>query len=65
MKMLLAPAPEELESTIPSLLKKRNETKFHTGNLQKELWGRFTSGRPQYPRQNENEINLAMSEAWA
>jgi hypothetical protein len=32
---------------------------------QKELWGHFTSGQPQYPRQNENEINLALSEAWA
>jgi hypothetical protein len=27
--------------------------------------GYFTSGQPQYLRQNENEINLALSEAWA
>jgi hypothetical protein len=65
VKMLLAPPPEELGSTILFLLKKRNEAKFHTDNLQKELWGHFTSGQPQYPRQNENEINLALSEAWA
>ena len=65
VKMLLALAPEALGSTILFLLKKRNEAKFHTGNLQKELWGRFTSGRPQHPRQNENEMNLAMLEAWA
>jgi hypothetical protein len=39
VKMLLAQAPEELGSTILFLLKKRNEAKFHTGNLQKELWG--------------------------
>jgi transcriptional regulator with XRE-family HTH domain len=65
VKMLLALAPEELGSTLLFLLKKRNEPKFHTGNLQKELWGLFTSGQSQYPRQNENEINLALSEAWA
>jgi hypothetical protein len=41
VKVMLAQAPEDLESTI---LKKRSETMFHTGNLQKELWGRFTSG---------------------
>jgi hypothetical protein len=64
VKMLLALGPEELASTILFLLKKRNEAKFHTGNLQKELWGHYTSGQPQYPRQNENEINLALSEAW-
>ena len=63
--MLLALVPEALGSTILFLLKKRNEAKFHTGNLQKELRGHFTSGQPQYPRQNENEINLALSEAWA
>jgi hypothetical protein len=65
VKMLLALAPEELASTILFLLKKRNEAKFHTGNLPKELWGHHTSGQPQYPRQHENEINLALSEAWA
>ena len=58
VKMLLALAPEELGSTILFLPKKRNEAKFHTGNLQNELRGHFTSGQPQYPRQNENEINL-------
>jgi len=38
VKMLLALAPEDLASTILFLLKKRNEAKFHTGNLQKQLW---------------------------
>ena len=37
--LLLALAPEELASTILFLLKKPNEAKFHTGNLQKTLWG--------------------------
>jgi hypothetical protein len=36
VKMLLALAPEELASTILFLLKKRNEAKFHTGNLQRD-----------------------------
>jgi hypothetical protein len=33
LRMLLALPPEELPSTILFLLKKRNEAKFHTGNL--------------------------------
>jgi hypothetical protein len=65
VQMLLALTPEELAEKMLFLLKKRNEAKFHTGNLQKELWGHYTSGQPQYPRQHENEINLALSEAWA
>jgi hypothetical protein len=48
--MLLALAPEELAVTILFLLKKRNDTKFHLGNLQNELCGHFTSGQPQYPQ---------------
>jgi uncharacterized protein (TIGR02391 family) len=65
VRMLLALAPEELAATILLLLKKRNEAKFHTGNLQRELWAHSTAGQPQYPRLHENEINLALSEAWA
>jgi hypothetical protein len=41
----------ELPRTILFLLKKRNDTKFHPGNLQNKLWGHFTSGQPQYPPQ--------------
>jgi len=65
VRMLLALAPEELAATILFLLKKRNDTKFHPGNLQNELWGHFTSGQPQYPQQYANEINQALAEAWA
>lgn len=64
VQMLLALTPEELAEKMLFLLKKRTDAKFHPGNLQKELWGHFTSGQPQYPRQQENEINLALSEAW-
>jgi hypothetical protein len=39
VKMLLELAPEELGSTILFLLKKRNEAKFHTGNLRKNCGG--------------------------
>src|SRR5271167_2872149 len=65
VKVLLALTPEELAAKMLFLLKKRNDAKFHAGNLQKELWGHFSSGQPQYPRQYENEINLALAEAWA
>ena len=33
--------------------------------METETQSIFTTGQPQYPRQNENEINLALSEAWA
>ena len=65
VKVLLALTPEELAAKMLFLLKKRNDAKFHAGNLQKELWGHYSSGQPPYPRQYENEINLALSEAWA
>jgi uncharacterized protein (TIGR02391 family) len=64
VKMLLALTPEELAANMLFILKKRNDGKFHPGNLQKELWAHYTSGQPPYPRQYENEINLALSEAW-
>lgn len=64
VQVLLALTPEELAEKMLFILKKRNDPKFHPGNLQKELWGHFTSGQPQYPRHRENEINLALSEAW-
>ena len=41
VRMLLALAPEELAATILFLLKKRNETKFHPGNLQRRVMGTF------------------------
>src|ERR1700733_2388761 len=65
VRMLLALAPEERAATILFLLKKRNDTKFHPGNLQNELWGHFAFGQPQYPAQCANEINQALAEAWA
>ncbi len=65
VKVLLALTPEELAAKMLFLLKKRNDAKFHAGNLQKELWGHYSSGQPPYPRQYEYEINLALSEAWA
>jgi hypothetical protein len=64
VQVLLALTPEELAAKTLFLLKKRNDAKFHPGNLQKELWGHFTSGQPPYSRQYENEINLALAEAW-
>ncbi|MGA8621957.1 MAG: hypothetical protein WB660_25960 [Candidatus Sulfotelmatobacter sp.] len=65
VKMLLAPAPEEIGSTILFLLKKRNEAKFHTGNLQKELWVHFHVRPAAISTAERKRINLALSEAWA
>jgi hypothetical protein len=65
VQMLLALAPEELAATMLFILKKRREVKFHPGNLHNELWAHGTSGQPQYPRQYDNEISLALAEAWA
>ena len=65
VQMLLALTPEELGAKMLFLLRKRNDAMFHPGNLQNELWGSLHSNQPQYPRQFENEISLALSEAWA
>jgi hypothetical protein len=42
--VLLALTLEELAKKM-LLLKKRNDPKFCPGNLQRELWGHFTSGQ--------------------
>lgn len=65
VQMLLALTPEELAAKMLFLLRKRSEAMFHPGNLQNELWGHVGSNQPQYPREYENEISLALAEAWA
>lgn len=62
--MLLALAPEELAAKMLSLLRKRGHT-FHPGNMEGELWGDASRGRPGYPRERQAEIELALAEAWA
>jgi uncharacterized protein (TIGR02391 family) len=63
--LLLALEPEELAAKMLFLLRQRGEPMFHPGNLQNEIWGDATRGQVGYPRQRENEIRLALAEAWA
>lgn len=63
VQMLLALTPEELASKMLFLLRKRGERMFHPGNLEIELWP--SHSQPEYPRQHEGEISLAIAEAWA
>ncbi len=71
--MLLALEPEELGAKMLFLLRKRQEkanqtqTDFHLSNLLGELWQRsnLPGQTSPYPGQLQNEINLAISEAWS
>jgi hypothetical protein len=64
VQMLPALTPEELaeKDALPFEEEKRFEVSPRQ-SPQRTL-GHFTSGQPQYPRQYENETNLALSEAW-
>src|SRR5438445_10930613 len=63
VQMLLALGPEELGAKMLFLLRNRSDAMFHPGNLQNELWNGFH--QPRYPREYENEVGLALAEAWA
>jgi uncharacterized protein (TIGR02391 family) len=63
--LLLALEPEELAAKLLFLLRQRGEPMFHPINLQGEVWGDTTRGQAGYPRQHEEEIDLALAEAWA
>ena len=64
VKMLLALTPEELGAKMLFLLRKRNNAvRFHPGNELNELWNGFY--QPRYPREHQEEIGLALAEAWA
>src|SRR5436305_1312464 len=67
VQMLLALSPEELAAKMLFLLRKRREEMFHPGNLQGELWQlpHAPNQTPQYPRQYEKAISVAIEEAWA
>jgi uncharacterized protein (TIGR02391 family) len=66
VEMLLALAPEELAAKMLSLIHKRHDwLQFHPDNMESELWGDSTRGRPGYPRERHSEIELAIAEAWA
>jgi len=64
-EFLLALEPEELAAKILFLLRQRKDPMFHPDNLQNEMWGDSTRNQVGYPRERENEIGLAIVEAWA
>lgn len=63
--LLLALEPEELAAKLLFLLRKQGEPMFNLDGLLSGLWGDTTRGYVGYPRQRENEIGLALAEAWA
>jgi uncharacterized protein (TIGR02391 family) len=64
--IVLSLQPEELGVKLLFLLRQRGEPRFHPFNLQGELWFRDPSrGLQGYPREREEEIKLALSEARA
>ncbi len=69
VNMLLALTPEELASKMLFLLRKRREETFNLGNLHNELWQQHSMHNPnrppQYPREQQQRVDLAIDEAWA
>jgi len=63
--LLLAMQPEELGAKILFLLRKRMQGLFHFGNMEGELWQPSRANQPQYPREMQSQIRLALVEAWA
>lgn len=68
--VLLAMEPDELGTKLLLLAKGRrlrteNQGMLHPGNLDGELWGDPSRGVVGYPRERQEEITLALAEAWA
>lgn len=68
---LLSMEPEELGAKLLFLLRRRNgcsQQPFLFSNLIGELWPQnypYLSDQQIYPREQEDQINLALAEAWA
>lgn len=62
---LLGLEPEELGAKILFLLRQRSGGRFHPNNLNNELWGQTAPDQPRYPREKSEQIELAISEAFA
>ncbi len=60
---LLAQEPEELASILLLLMRRRGDQKFLLEGAIHELWG--TSNAPQYAKEREYQVNMAIIEAWA
>jgi uncharacterized protein (TIGR02391 family) len=64
--VMLALEPEELAAKMLFLIRSRSDAgMFNTNNLRIELWSQSFSGRHQYPRERQKEIDLALAEALA
>ncbi|WP_195904370.1 hypothetical protein [Burkholderia cenocepacia] len=66
--VLLVLEPEELAGKMLLLLRARGEHQlFNVGTLRTELWDRHAAlaGRPQYPQNRSQEVDLAIAEALA
>lgn len=68
VEALLALEPEELAGKMLLLLHARGERQmFNVGTLRTELWDHHIAqaGRPQYPQNRHEEVDLAIAEALA
>ncbi len=64
VEALLALEPEELGAKLLFLAKTRREGMFSPDQMASELWSTVPLG-PEYPRQRQSEILLALGEAWS
>src|SRR5271165_650425 len=64
VEALLALEPEELGAKLLFLFKGRRQQMFSPQGLAGELWSTVPV-TPEYPRQRQDEILLALREAWA
>jgi uncharacterized protein (TIGR02391 family) len=63
--VLLSLSPEELAAKMLFLVRQRGEARFHPESMKNELWGDHGRGLRGYPRGRKDDIELAVSEAWA
>jgi uncharacterized protein (TIGR02391 family) len=65
VEVLLALELEELAGKMLFLLRARAQRMCHVGTLRSELWSQALAGRPQYPQNRREEVDLAIAEALA
>lgn len=63
--VFLSLEPEELAAKMLFLIRRRNQEMFHGGSLLSEVLGPIGSATPSYPRNRQQEVHLALAEAWA
>ncbi|MGH9360171.1 MAG: TIGR02391 family protein [Terriglobia bacterium] len=68
VEVLIALEPEELAAKLLFLIRQRRfqNDKFNPSNLRLELWQRLSpTQEPPYPQRLQDDVGLALSEAWA